>query len=126
MIMGTISLFISYSISFSLPNLGATVLQNAFFWQFIIAPVTAMIPILAFYLTYGVWFKNLNGWRVLPWLYVIGTFGFMGSTGNSHPIVTKLIGLEAADLYVLISLFSWFVALFIIRKFIVAKSGHVK
>lgn len=55
-----------------------------------IAPVTAMIPVLAFYLTYVICFKNLNGWRVLPLLYVIGSFGFMGNTGNSHPIVLLL------------------------------------
>lgn len=126
MVMGVVNLFVSYFLYFLVPNVGGLLLQEAYFWYLVMAPLSALIPIFAFYLTYNVWFKSLNGWRVLPWLYVLGTLGFMSSTGNSLPVLTQLIGQENADFFALISMAVWFIALFVIRKFIVGKSGHVK
>ncbi len=126
LLMGTINLILSHVINLLLPFAGPSLVQNPLFWQVVVAPVTATPIVIAFYLTYGVWFKSLNGWRVLPWLYVIGTLGFFASTGNSLPVLEQVFDQKTAEYFLGTSLVSWFIALFVIKKFIVAKSDHVK
>ncbi len=125
-VMVLVNNIIATIISTLLPKMFGSYLQEAYFWHYILAPIFALTPIISFYLTYQVWFSHLNGWRVLPWLYILGTLGFLGSTGNSLPVISKLIGQQSSDTYAHISVVAWFVSLYIIRNVIVEKSGKIK
>lgn len=126
LLMGAIFVFLSHITQLLLQYLDSSIVQSPIFWQLIYAPLSVSYLVLAFFFTYRIAFKDLNGWRVLPWLYVIGSFGVLGSAGNFSILLEQAFGQNNADYYVGTSLISWVIALVIIRNVIVTKSGHAK
>ena len=96
------------------------------FWVIIMPVVSVLIAVGVFYLNYRVIFKTLNPWRVLPYVYTLGTIGYISGAGRELETLRDILPPDTTGAYATAMIGSWILILYIIRNQIVAKTNYSK
>jgi hypothetical protein len=116
----------SFVVGFTVVTIAGAAAYSWGFWVIFMPIVSVATAVGIFYLNYRVIFKSLNPWRVMPYVYTLGTLGYIGGAGQELATLRELLPRDTTGAYAIAMICSWIVILYLIRNHVVAKSNYSK